>query len=83
MKTKGYWLIAVITLLFILGWTSYAQKVTEPKSQPKWEYMSMTVADYSGIAPLNNAGAQGWELVSVTQFDVANTTKQYFFKRAK
>jgi hypothetical protein len=45
--------------------------------------MSMTVADYSGITPLNNAGAQDWELVSVTQLEGANTTEQYFFKRAK
>lgn len=83
MKAKGYWLVAVIALFCLFGWTGYGQTGTEQKPQPRWEYSTMTVADYQGTSLLNNAGEKGWELVSVTQLEGENTKKQYYFKRAK
>ena len=80
MNTKGLWLVALLLLCAVV-WTTYAQKQAETK--PAWEYMSMTVPDYSSASSMNKAGEQGWELVAVTQPEGANTAKSYFFKRAK
>jgi hypothetical protein len=53
-------LIAVV-VLSLIGWTVYGQK---PQSQPKvtWEYKVVSESDK---LPLNDLGAQGWELVTV------------------
>jgi hypothetical protein len=80
MKTKSLWLVALL-LLCAVAWTIYAQKQAD--TRPAWEYMSMTVPDYASASRLNKAGEEGWELVAVTQPEGANTTKSYFFKRAK
>ena len=80
MKTKSLWLVALLLLCAIV-WTAYAKKHAETK--PAWEYMSMTIPDYSSATSMNKAGEQGWELVAVTQPEGANTAKSYFFKRAK
>ena len=81
VKYKTYSVVVVVLLLCLLGWTSFGQK--QPTNKPAWEYMNLTVADYQGLTPLNNAGAQGWELVAVTQLEGANSTKMYHFKRMK
>jgi hypothetical protein len=79
MKYKKESTFAVVLSLCLLGWTSLGQK--QPANKPTWEYVNLIVADYEGLASLNNAGAQGWELVAVTQG--ANSTKMYHFKRMK
>jgi len=81
MKHKIYAVFAVVLLLCVFGWTTFAQK--QPPSKSTWEYMNMTLPDYEGSDRLNNAGAGGWELVAVTQLAGPNTTKTYYFKRMK
>lgn len=72
-------LIAVVVLSFI-GWTVYGQKPQTQPSQPKkvtWEYKVVSESDK---LPLNDLGAQGWELVTV---EMGGAQEVYYFKRAK
>jgi len=78
-------ILAVVTILGLIGWTGYGQK--QQPSKNTWEYKTV----YIGSPPyppenwLTEAGSQGWELVlATTDIQSGNTTaKTYFFKRAK
>jgi hypothetical protein len=73
--------LLIVAVLFVAGWTFQ----TAP-TRAKWEYKSITV-DYAGTPTAADAlGADGWELVSVVNFDakvagMRNTT--FYFKRQK
>lgn len=80
MKNKISWLLAVAVLLCLVGWTGYAQKQTTPNRA--WEYNILVNPNDENLSML---GAQGWELVSVTNACSVNgncyTTA--YFKRPK
>ena len=80
MKSKLYWLpIAALILMCVIGWTGYAQK--KVVSRVTWEYKTVGLsASYPVEKELNGFGAQGWELVDVSE---VGGVKYYFFKRAK
>jgi hypothetical protein len=69
--------IIALVLLCAVSWSSYAQK-SKTKS-PTWEYKAVSLP-YADEKALNALGAQGWELVEVS--DVAGATI-FFFKRPK
>ncbi len=75
MKAKTKWLVALLVVLCLAGWTGFGQK--QPQHKPGWEYLVTASTDSVDI---NDLGAKGWELVAVTGFE--NGTK-YYFKRPK
>ena len=78
MKRLNVAALIMLAVLLVTGWTYQA-------SQPvKWEYKSITV-EYAGTPTVADAlRADGWELVSVVNFDgriagMRNTT--FYFKK--
>ena len=74
--------LMIVVLLCLGVWTGYAQQRTSPARQV-WEYRIVetpTVESYTPAANiqqlLNQAGAEGWELVRVSE-------TRYYFKRPK
>jgi len=88
-KRSWLMLILVVVAFSILArWTNGAK----PAVKVNWEYQIISVYGPSSTTPgpnvtqLNNAGAQGWELVAITSGNFPNTdSKQirtdYYFKR--
>jgi hypothetical protein len=76
-------MLMLVTVFSLIGWTGYGQK--HAGSNNIWEY-KVIVPDVSESGNwLEQAGQQGWELVSVST-DVqsgSTTNKFYYFKRAK
>lgn len=66
MRKKSGLFSATLILLCLSGWTVSAQR--QSLSRTAWEYMTTGTYDpkYKGDVTLNELGAQGWELVSVT-----------------
>jgi len=76
------WFI-LVALLCLSAWTGYGQAQSTSPARQIWEYRiveTSTLVDYTPMADvqrlLNQAGAEGWELVRVSE-------NRYFFKRAK
>ncbi len=83
MQAKRLLLVAVAAALLLCaaGWTGSAQRQTSPTA---WEYRAVPGNAYRpDDAALNDLGAQGWELVGMTQLGGSGTTPWYFFKRPK
>ncbi len=81
MKLKRYWLLvlAVMSLLCVVGWTAFAQR--QNTSRTAWEYKIVT---YTSEEKFNELGAQGWELVTVSETRQGESGNlNYCFKRAK
>ncbi len=81
MKSKIQWLLVVgfMVLMCVVGWTAYAQG--KGASNVTWEYKALGAsASYPVEKELNALGAQGWELVGVSE---VGGNPYYFFKRAK
>ena len=82
MKSKG-WLAGLfaLILLFVVGWTNYAQKARTDKAT--WEYKVVrNVSEWS----MNQLGFQGWELVTFQPIKNEGGTigeAYYIFKRAR
>ena len=88
MKLKIALAIAAIALFCLVGWNSKAQS----SSRDPWEYKVITQYGSTVTMPvnmneLNNAGAEGWELVTVlsegevTRGNLKQIKVSYFFKR--
>lgn len=77
MKSRKNWIVALIALAFLIfaGWTVNGQKQNPPRVM--WEYKVISETDK---IPLNDMGAQGWELVTV---EMGGAQEVYYFKRAK
>jgi hypothetical protein len=79
LKRLGLAVACAAALLCLAGWTGYAQR-GGPRRQA-WEYKAATFSNSLTFErEINGLGAQGWELVSVS--DVAGSTT-YFFKRPR
>lgn len=81
MRMKIGLFAAIIALLCLLGWTGQAQK--ESQTRIVWEYTSTR-----NPGELNTLGAQGWELVGISDFVTTNggyvsSTAHFYLKRAK
>ena len=91
-RVVGPVLILMCALAGIVGWTARAQKrastpvtptvtsAVTPTATPArtiWEYK---IVGESEKVALNDLGAQGWELIAVTN---GGAEEVYFFKRAK
>lgn len=74
-------LMVALCVSILAGWTVLAQKQNDkqPSAPPKvvWEYK---VVSETEKIPLNDLGAQGWELVTV---EMGGAQEVYYFKRAK
>jgi hypothetical protein len=75
-------LVLVCVLCAVIGWTVRAQKpgvsaATPAPARASWEYKIVSESDK---VALNDLGAQGWELVAVTN---GGAEEVYYFKRAK
>jgi len=86
MSKRSWWMLVLVVIVFsiLARWTSGANQ--NPK--PKWEYqvISMYGPSETSLQQLNDAGAQGWELVAVRSGNFPNPdSKQirtdYYFKR--
>jgi hypothetical protein len=62
-------------ILVIVGFAVYGQKQSAPRVV--WEYKVVSETDK---IPLNDMGAQGWELVTV---EMGGAQEVYYFKRVK
>jgi hypothetical protein len=84
MKAPFTSLCAVAAVVFLAGWSGYAQ---QSSAKDKWEYLIVhgQVSHFLTDQRLNELGAQGWELVSVT-FGCVGDASCYtsaYLKRAK
>jgi hypothetical protein len=81
---KGLWLGAAAAVIVLGGWSGYAQQQSSAKT--RWDYLVLQGVEITvSEQRLNELGAQGWELVSVTftcQGDRACYTAGYL-KRAR
>ncbi len=73
--------VIVVALLCAFGWNGYGQR---KPTKPTWEYKTLGDQDLSD-QNLNELGAQGWELVSVTAYGDLRTghSQTAYLKRAK
>jgi len=90
-KPSSYALIlGVVAVLCFAGWTSRAN----PSAKTVWEYKVISTYAFSegtpapNIAQLDDAGAEGWELIAVRSGEVSRTGARqvrtdYFLKRVK
>lgn len=67
--------LIAVGILMIVGWTVNGQKQSAPRVV--WEYKVVSETDK---IPLNDMGAQGWELVTV---EMGGAQEVYYFKRVK
>jgi hypothetical protein len=83
-------ILTLITLSCVVGWSVLAQS----SSKITWEYKVVSIYGPSITNPppnvheLNEAGAQGWELVAIRSGEFPNVASNqfrtdYYFKRAK
>lgn len=89
MKKRSWWtmILVLVALLCLAGWTSGANT----SSKTSWEYKvisiySSTPNPATNVQQLNNAGAEGWELIAIRSGDFPQTGSQqvrtdYYFKR--
>jgi hypothetical protein len=86
--TKRLWwtlILVVVASLCLAGWTNGANT----SSKVSWEYKVLsTYVTPPEITQLNDAGAEGWELVSVRSGELPKTGSnqvrtEYFLKRVK
>ena len=75
LKTYLFMTLAVIALVILGGWAAQGQK--QGSLRTLWEYR---IVNESEKIPLNELGAQGWELVAV---GMGGAEEVYYFKRAK
>jgi hypothetical protein len=93
-RLNGVLIVFVALTCTAIGWTVNAQRArtTQPplagtapasptapvaSAKTQWEYKIVAESDK---IPLNNLGAEGWELVAVTN---GGAEEVYYFKRAK
>ena len=81
--TRPRVLLMIAALVCLSVWTGYAQAQRPGPARPAWEYRIVemkTVESYTAVADiqqlLNQAGADGWELIRVSE-------QRYYFKRAR
>jgi hypothetical protein len=77
MKSKPYLFLMLAAIAFtgLCGWVGHGQKQTPPRTV--WEYKIVSESDKLS---LNDLGAQGWELVTVS---MGGAQEVYYFKRPK
>ena len=82
MKKIGGLFLLVVALLCAFGWSGNAQRRSAKPTT--WEYKALRDQDLSDQT-LNELGAQGWELVSVTAYGDLSTghSQTAYLKRAK
>jgi hypothetical protein len=75
--------LIVAVLVCLIAWTGYAQVQRTGPARQTWEYRVVdiaTVESYTAATDiqqlLNQGGADGWELIRVSE-------NRYYFKRAK
>ena len=79
MKPRLYLSLLTGILLCLAGWTTHAQLQSSAPAARAWEYKVLktpTNSLYMSEKMLNEAGAQGWELVGINNEDC-------FLKRAR
>ncbi len=76
-------MLMLVTVFSLIGWTGYGQK--HVGSNSIWEYKVISDNESESGNWMEQAGQQGWELVSVSSNVQSGSTtfKTYYFKRAK
>lgn len=75
--------IRVATLVAVVAAALLLVRATQPR---EWEYIILSPSDEAFLATVQNAGAQGWELVSARRANDSVTEKfgyEMIFKRPK
>ena len=75
--------LVIVPLLLLTAWTAYGQGQRTAPARQAWEYRvveTQILESYTDAGAvqqfLNQAGAEGWELVRISE-------KRYYFKRQK
>jgi hypothetical protein len=78
MDWKRTAIILLLLLSGLVGLNAYAG--SKDRAKPRWEYKAVGFPTAQYENELNLLGAQGWELVTVTEVGGATI---YFFKRPR
>ena len=81
MTKKICFAALLILALCALGWT----QATKP-ARAEWEYKVMPIPQFGTPPELQQAGAEGWELVAVERYESGGGGKPvtaYYLKRQK
>ncbi len=83
-KEKMRWILVLvaITIFGLVGWIRQGQS----SSRTTWEYMTIHITSSNTVQReelLNNAGAEGWELVTHVSGGDLTLYGYYHFKRAR
>ena len=89
IRSKIALVVAVVVLLFLVGWTSRA----EQPSKTDWEYKAVTIwhnpdVMQPNMKELNDLGDDGWELVQAIPSDDTHGNSHHtkltcYFKRPR
>lgn len=86
MRHRLFLILAAVLIIGVVAWSNYSQQSKVTKT---WEYMVISDYGYSspdGAKELNPLGAQGWELVAVSDraADQGNqTSTRFVLKRSR
>ena len=83
IKAKTGWIILIIAIVFITGWSGRGQSASEEATNKAWEYK---VIHHLNEQKLNELGAEGWELVTVLPAISSGSSTgvtTFYLKRAK
>jgi hypothetical protein len=85
MRHKLILILVAFLLVGVISWGAYSQKSNV--TRPQWEYMLVGYVNSDETSKkLNELGAQGWELVAVSDrpFDQGNQAHtEFVLKRAR
>jgi hypothetical protein len=86
MRQKLFLIVAAVLVIGVISWSGFSQRSQTSKNS--WEYLVISDPGLSpeGKRTLNELGAQGWDLVGVSDsvFDHGDQTgTRLFFKRSK
>ena len=83
MRYRLNLILIALLMVGVISWAGYGQKSNVKKTS--WEYMMVEYGNYDEASRrLNELGAEGWELVAMTDRSVHNSSSnQFVLKRVR